>query len=107
MPWVTGKDAPLVPANCQEAWLPDGCAECKLILSCPTCAGFNWEVNKDTAIRSTYHCEAFKSEVIASARLEAIRITQKMKELDDIPDDQKRRLKLRLEAVWQLTENGI
>ncbi len=107
LPWVTGKAAPSVPANCQEAWRPEGCAECKLILSCPTCAGFNWEVNKDTGIRSTYHCEVFKSEVMASARLEAIRLGQKMKDLDSMPDDEKRRLKLRLEAVWQLAENEI
>jgi radical SAM protein with 4Fe4S-binding SPASM domain len=107
LPWVTGQPAPDFAVNCQMAWKPDECSECKLILSCPTCAGFNWESNNDTGIRTTFHCEAHKLEVLASSKLEAIRLAQKINKLTTLSLLEKKRLKKRLEAVWDLIDNGI
>ncbi len=107
LPWVTGRPSPGYAVNCQSAWEPDKCAQCKLILSCPTCAGFNWEINNDTGIRSTFHCEAYKLEVLASCRLEAYRLSRSLTELDKMSEKEKKRVKKRLETIWDLIENGV
>jgi len=107
LPWITGKPAPKENANCQIAWKPDECAQCKLITSCPTCAGYNWEVNDDTGIRTKFHCEAYKLEVLASAQLEAIKLRKQLYELDQLSEDEKRKIKLRIEAIFELLDNGI
>jgi uncharacterized protein len=93
LPWVSGRQAPKENANCQRAWKPDKCAQCKLILSCPTCAGFNWEINGDTGTRTTYHCDSFKLEVMASAKLEAIKLSNRFNEIDDLNQKEKRKIK--------------
>lgn len=107
LPWVTGRSSPGNAVNCQSAWKPDKCAQCKLILSCPTCAGFNWEINNDTGIRSTFHCEAYKIEVLASCRLEANRLSGRLSELDKMSQKEKKLVKKRLEAIWDLIEDGV
>jgi radical SAM protein with 4Fe4S-binding SPASM domain len=107
LPWVTARPAPKDPANCQNTWKPDSCGECKLIISCPTCAGYNWEINQDTGIRTTFHCESFKREVLASSRLEAIRLGQRISDIDKLSLKGQKLLKKRLEAVWDLIENGV
>lgn len=107
LPWVTGKPVPAGHVNCQEAWLPKECAECDLILSCPTCAGFNWEIHQDTGIRTRFHCDFFKQEVLASAQLEAIRLTQQMANLKEFSSEQKNKMNVRLRAVLELIEEGI
>lgn len=76
LPWVTGKKAPIGKINNQTKWKPKKCETCKLVSVCPTCAGYNWQINGDTGIRTTYHCDAFKIEFIASAKLEANRISR-------------------------------
>jgi radical SAM protein with 4Fe4S-binding SPASM domain len=105
VPWITNKPAPKENVNCQNAWKPESCENCKLIPSCPTCAGYNWEVNNDTGIRTTFHCEAYKLGVMAACKLEWNRLKQKLSEVDDIPDKDKKRLKMRLEAIWSIIEN--
>lgn len=107
LPWVTGQPNPPQNANCQTAWAPEECAQCKLIHSCPTCAGFNWETNRDTAIRTTFHCQSFKREVLASSKLAAIRLSQKLSQVDNMSPEEKGKTKKRLEALWELMENGI
>ncbi|NIR04326.1 MAG: hypothetical protein GTN82_02750 [Candidatus Aminicenantes bacterium] len=105
IPWISNKPAPKEDVNCQTAWKPDKCANCKLIPSCPTCAGFNWEINNDTGIRTTFHCESFKLEVMASCLLEWKRLKQKIKDLSDINEEDKIKMKMRLEAIWSIIEN--
>jgi uncharacterized protein len=107
IPWVTGKPAPNDKANCQTAWKPELCANCKLIHSCPTCAGFNWEINGDTGIRTTFHCDAFKLEVKASCLLEWKRLQQKLKNPETIPDEDKKRIKIRLDAIGNFIRSDI
>lgn len=45
------------------------CASCVLLQICPTCQGFNFEINCHPLKRTTFHCEFFKLEVLASAKL--------------------------------------
>ncbi len=107
LPWITKKEAPRENSNCQTAWNPDKCANCKLVLSCPTCAGYNWEVNGDTGTRTTFHCQSFKREVMASAALEAIRLTNKLENVNDMPEERKVELKKSLKSVLNLLEEGL
>ena len=107
LPWVTEWPAPETPTNRQKVWEPEECAKCKLINSCPTCAGFNWEINRNTGHRTTYHCEAYKLEILASCRLEAKRLTQRFSELDNLSLEEKKQIKRRVEALWNLIEDGI
>jgi uncharacterized protein len=108
LPWVTGKSAPKSLVNIQTHWKPDKCQKCKIVTSCPTCAGFNWEINGDTGIRTTYHCEAHKLEVLASAKWTALRLqNQKISDLKDFNPDEKKKLKRKIEAIWDLVENGV
>jgi sulfatase maturation enzyme AslB (radical SAM superfamily) len=60
--------------NRQKVWKPKECEECKFINICPTCVGYNWQLNRDTGARTTFHCDEFKLEVLASAKLEALRL---------------------------------
>lgn len=108
LPWVSGFSPPGEPTNRQTDWKPDECSNCKLIHSCPTCAGFNWETHKDTGTRTTFHCDAYKLEVLASARLEAIRIGQRStSELEQLPLEEKHKIRKRLNAVLNLIEEGV
>ncbi|MCP4215891.1 MAG: radical SAM protein [bacterium] len=108
LPWVTNRPAPEMPSNRQTRWQPDKCADCKLILSCPTCAGFNWEINGDTGNRTIFHCEAHKLEAMASARLEAIRLQQLSNEdLEDLSPEEISRTYKRLTAILDIIENGF
>ncbi|MCP4220870.1 MAG: hypothetical protein GY765_39950 [bacterium] len=47
LPWVCNRPAPNLPINTQKSWRPESCEACKLLPSCPTCAGYNWEENQD------------------------------------------------------------
>ncbi|UCH97138.1 MAG: 4Fe-4S cluster-binding domain-containing protein [Candidatus Aminicenantes bacterium] len=107
LPWITGKKAPTHEVNCIEAWKPEKCSQCKLILSCPTCAGFNWEINGDDGVRTTFHCESYKLEVLASCRLEAIKLSNSLSNLDNLSLTEKKQIKKRIEAIFDLIENGI
>lgn len=108
LPWITGKSAPKDFVNRQLSWQPNKCNECKLILSCPTCVGFNWETNGDTGIRTTYHCESYKLEVLASTRLEALRLGKYTPgELEKFPLTKAQQIKRRLNTVFELIEKGI
>lgn len=108
MPWVTGKSAPNAPINRQKRWKPDECTNCKIIHSCPTCAGFNWEENNDTGIRTTYHCEAHKLEVLASAQIAIEKLNRMpLSNLDTMPHEECIELKQRISALFDLIENGI
>lgn len=108
IPWVSGKDAPKGLINRQKHWKPDECANCKIIHSCPTCAGFNWEVNNDTGIRSTYHCEAHKLEVLASAKIGAERINKlPMSYIKSLKDEDRGKLNQKIKALFEIIDNGI
>ena len=73
----------------------------------PTCAGFNWEIHGDTGMRTTFHCDAYKLEVIASCHIEWNPLKKKLKNLDNFTNEEKSRVKTRLDALWELVENGI
>ena len=88
--------------------MPEECANCKIIHSCPTCAGFNWEVNGDTGIRSTYHCEAHKLEVLAAAQIAAERLNKMpISDIDSLKKEERVLLKQRIRALFDLIEEGI
>jgi radical SAM protein with 4Fe4S-binding SPASM domain len=106
-PWVTGRPAPLELTNRQAQWKPEKCAECKILDMCPVCAGFNWQENGDSGIRTTYHCEALKLEVLASAKLEALKLLQQSpKEITQLPPEKAYAAKRRLEAVLEFASAG-
>lgn len=107
LPWVTGRDAPKTPVNRQQDWKPTECSACKLIESCSTCVGFNWEINGNTGHRTTFHCEAYKMEVLASCKLESERLAMRLPELDDLSLKEKAQIKGRLEAIWSIIEDGV
>jgi uncharacterized protein len=107
IPWITKKPVPEVEINCQTAWKPEKCSKCKLHPSCPTCAGFNWEINGETGIRSTFHCEFFKREVMASCILEWKRLHQKNKSDRILTIEDKRQVKRRIDAILELIDNGF
>jgi uncharacterized protein len=108
LPLCTGKPDPSNPVNMQYQWKPDKCAQCKFIVSCPTCAGFNYQVNGDTAIRTTFHCEAFKLGILATCKLEGLRLSQvKDSELETLSQEEKESYIHRLDAIINIIENGI
>ncbi|MCX6578850.1 MAG: hypothetical protein NT166_01540 [Candidatus Aminicenantes bacterium] len=85
LPLCTGKPLPDGPVNRQTRWKPEKCAKCNLAPSCPTCIGFNYQLNGDTAKRTTHHCEAFKLGIMASCKLEAIRWRLKICDIGQVP----------------------
>ena len=108
LPWITGKEAPKGLINRQTRWKPDECANCKIIRSCPTCAGFNWEVNNDTGIRTTYHCESHKLEVLASAKIAAERLNKlPLEYVKSLNNEERGILKQKIRVLFDLLENGI
>jgi len=109
LPWVSGKsDFPMGPVNRQKEWLPIECTECKIVHSCPTCAGFNWQENNDCAIRTRYHCEAHKLEVIAAAMINAHRLTQISESfLEQTSPLNKTMIDQKLNSLIYLIENGV
>ncbi|MCP4215049.1 MAG: hypothetical protein GY765_10345, partial [bacterium] len=107
-PWVTRRPAPMVPVNLQTKWRPHECAECTLVALCPTCAGFNWEINGNTGMRTTFHCEAFKLELMASAKLLALKLGQMpIPDLNDLRGEEAFVLKHRLDSILQLDDIGV
>ncbi|MCP4214511.1 MAG: 4Fe-4S cluster-binding domain-containing protein [bacterium] len=107
-PWVTGRPAPRMEVNRQETWQPQKCADCELVSLCPTCAGFNWEINGDTGIRTTFHCEAFKLELLASAKLAALRLEKhQVTDIEKMPNGEAVALKKRIDGLLQLAEKGL
>ncbi|MGV8026361.1 MAG: radical SAM protein [Anaerolineaceae bacterium] len=107
-PWVTGKPAPTKPVNKQKNWKPKKCAACTLVQMCPTCAGYNWEENGDPAFRTTYHCEAFKLEVLASAKLQIARLMLKSpNDVKKLSEEEKSNMMRRIDAALILTESGL
>lgn len=107
-PWVTGRPAPAELVNHQSQWQPEQCAQCRLNRQCPTCAGFNWQENGDAGTRTTYHCEAFKLEVLASLKLQALRLLGRQpSELARVEADEAGVLKRRLDAILEIASTGF
>lgn len=107
-PWVTGRPAPENLVNRQTEWQPEKCAKCELVGMCPTCAGHNWEANGDASIRTTYHCEAFKIEVLATAKLLANRLSQKQpQDLVNLPVAEAARIKRQLDTILKFAAVGV
>lgn len=106
-PWISGRPAPDKIQNHQTNWKPETCANCNLLPICPTCAGYNWELNGDSSIRSIYHCEAIKLEVMASAKLQAIRIAQNQLDINSISQEEINLLKRKSDAILEIDKYGI
>lgn len=107
-PWITGRPVPENPVNRQNSWKPDKCAECKLISLCPTCAGFNWQENGDSGIRTTYHCEAFKLEAIASAKLQVLRLAERNPDdLRQLSPEEALKIKRQLDVILEMNATGV
>jgi radical SAM protein with 4Fe4S-binding SPASM domain len=107
-PWVTGKPAPSGPVNRHAEWHPQQCAECDLVGLCPTCAGLNWNENGDASIRTTHHCEAFKLELLATAKLLANRLSQKQpKDVANLPVEEASTIKRQLDTILKFASVGI
>jgi uncharacterized protein len=45
------------------------CDGCAYLMTCPTCYGYNWQVNGDPDTRTSYHCEFIKLQLLAAAKL--------------------------------------
>ncbi len=107
-PWVTNRPLPSMDVNRHSEWKNDKCISCKLLRSCPTCIGFNWEINGDPSMRTDFHCETYKLGVIASARIEAARILQKTEEeLSSMTPKEQLNFKRRVETLFSLIEDGV
>ncbi len=107
-PWVTGRPAPENLVNRQTQWQPEKCAGCELVGMCPTCAGYNWEANGDAGIRTTHHCEAFKIEVLATAKLLANRLSQKQpQDLVNLSVAEASRIKRQLDTILKFASVGV
>lgn len=64
--------------------------------------------NGDTAIRTTFHCEAFKLGMLATCKLEAFRLEQlKKSEFEKLTEEEKNNHRRRLDAVIDIIDNGI
>jgi len=108
LPWVSGKKAPKNLINRQSCWKPEECAQCKILHSCPTCAGFNWEVNGDTGIRTTFHCDAHKLEVLTASKIYAYRYKKiSSSQLSALSPEDRRAMNERVSALLELIKNGI
>jgi len=108
IPWILGKEFPITPINQQTRWKPEECNECKIVQSCPTCAGYNWEINNDSAVRTTYHCESHKMEVMAAAKIAAYRLKKTpLSQFDSLPPDEKDFIYKKVNTLIELMENGI
>lgn len=107
-PWITNRPAPQSPVNHQKNWQPEKCANCRYVSLCPTCAGYNWEINGDSGARTDFHCEAFKLELLASAKLVALRLTQKsITDIEEIPANEAVIVKRKIDSILNLVEEGI
>lgn len=96
---------PKEPVNQRDKWEPESCQNCKLVVICPICIGYNLQVHGDPSIRTTYHCEAFKYEILASAKLQALRITKQIASSNS--EEDKIILKRKVNAILKLMDEGI
>jgi radical SAM protein with 4Fe4S-binding SPASM domain len=107
-PWISGRPAPTQPINRQASWKPDRCGACRIVDICPVCAGYNWQENGDTGVRTDYHCEAFKLEVLASAKLEALRLLRRSpKEVVEADPERSHTSRNRLDAILEFVSTGV
>lgn len=60
---------PLQSIDLTEGTVNEKCATCAFENLCPTCEGHNYEVTGSCFNRTNFHCEFFKLELLASAKL--------------------------------------
>ncbi len=66
------------------------------------------EINGDTAERTVFHCEAFKLEILASAKLQAKRLGDLItSKTEKITMEEALIAKQRIKAILELTEEGL
>jgi uncharacterized protein len=106
-PGISKRNAPTEYINRQTSWKPEKCTKCKLLSICPTCAGMNWDFNGDSGFRTNYHCDSFKLEVLATAKLQANRLCKIDENSSEFPGEEGLLLKKRIDAIFKMIENGI
>lgn len=107
-PWVTGRPAPTNLVNRQKSWEPEQCSNCRWNQICPTCAGYNWQMNGESGIRTTNHCQAFKLELQASAKLQALRLLQQRPDdFANLSPEETYMTKLRIDQLLNIAEHGV
>lgn len=92
---------------------PKKCIECGIRRLCHSCLGANYEINGSIDIRTTSHCEFFKLEVLASAKLAAKRLellaessfSETQKEFDKKLSTKALKMKEYCEAIIWVQEN--
>lgn len=60
---------PLHDVTEAEGEVNEECEQCALEKLCPTCQAYNYEINGSSFARTSFHCEFFKLELLASAKL--------------------------------------
>jgi len=57
------------------------CDDCNFIDACPTCPGYNWQVNGHPESRTSYHCEFIQLQFLAIAKLKYMQNNSLVSEL--------------------------
>lgn len=106
LPFITGKQLDKNKEyNKQKNWKNERCNNCILVSSCPTCVGYNWEENGDTAIRTEYHCEAYRLSMFARLKYEAKKI-ESIK-VEDLNEEEKVEIANKVKIIRELSESSI
>ena len=87
--------------------------QCMYIAACPTCKGYNWEVYGNPDLRTNYHCEFIKLQMIATVKLQYLLNKSLLKNLlsvelpDDVPKSTLKTLKAANLILKNLDEHHI
>jgi radical SAM protein with 4Fe4S-binding SPASM domain len=107
IPLTTGKEWPgEIKMNKTPNWETEKCQPCDLLPVCPSCVGFNWEINKNPYQRTTFHCDALALEVIARCKYES-RILPPIDQVEKLSDLEQAKLKEKSEVLDFLNKNGF
>jgi uncharacterized protein len=109
IPFTSGKElSEDVQIKTDITWKTKKCQGCDLMPICPSCIGFNWEINNDPYQRTTFHCDALALEVKARCKYEAWKISNiKTDEVEKLPHKKQIRIKETLAVLRYLNENGF
>jgi radical SAM protein with 4Fe4S-binding SPASM domain len=109
IPFISGKElTDDVQLKTDISWKTKKCENCDLLPVCPTCAGFNWEINNDPYLRTTFHCEALALEVIARCKYEAWKLSNTdADQVEKLSYKEQVKIKETLEILKYVNKNGF
>ena len=88
------------------------CDNCIFIDACPTCAGYNWQINGHPESRTSYHCEFIKLQFLATAKLKYLMNDSLVNKLVENKLEEKNKISLKyydtlldLQASYYVLEN--